>query len=399
MTEESPPIVDASENDFFELPKIERYNVLELLGRGGMGVVVKATHLQLNKLVAIKVLHTSLLDQMSRKRFEIEAQAGSSLCHPNLVSVFDYGITEDGKPFMVMEFIDGKSLQYFLEEQGKMPVELFLPVFEQVAKGLQHIHNQNIVHRDIKTSNIMIQHIEGDLYAKLVDFGIAKILEQSGIPAQRLTETGSLFGSPLYMSPEQCRGLEVGVQSDIYSIGCVMYECLSGEPPIAGENALKTIFMHVNEDPPPLSELASDDATLKDIARLIHKCMNKDPEKRFQSGAELLSEFKRISESKEARRYQAGSAGNRWIKAAAQKKQPEKHCFEPEVLAENRRTVSFDTSSSTEQGAEIEIRFEGQTPESSLQGRKPTGQDLRREMAEIESRDPSRLLKMAVAGF
>ncbi|MGD9684302.1 MAG: protein kinase [Candidatus Obscuribacterales bacterium] len=289
-----------------ELPVIERYQVTELLGKGGMGVVVKASHAQLDKQVAIKVLHANLVDGASRQRFEIEAKAGSRLTHPNLVSIFDYGVTADGKPYMVMEFIEGQSLESFISRNDRMEIEMFLSVFEQIAKALQYIHRQNIVHRDIKSSNIMLQVIEGDLYAKLVDFGIAKVLAESGMAMQKLTETGSVFGSPLYMSPEQCRGLVVDQRSDIYSLGCVMYECIAGMPPIVGENVLKTIFMHVNDPPEPLPELNSPDPAVCSMARLIHRCLEKDPGARFADSGELLQALAGIGEELAARRYQTG---------------------------------------------------------------------------------------------
>ena len=289
-----------------ELPIIERYQVTELLGKGGMGVVVKASHAQLDKQVAIKVLHANLVDGASRQRFEIEAKAGSRLTHPNLVSIFDYGVTADGKPYMVMEFIEGQSLESFVSQNAGMEIEMFLSVFEQIGKALQYIHRQNIVHRDIKSSNIMLQVIEGDLYAKLVDFGIAKVLAESGVAMQKLTETGSVFGSPLYMSPEQCRGLVVDQRSDIYSLGCVMYECIAGTPPIVGENVLKTIFMHVNDPPEPLAELNSPDPAICSMARLIHRCLEKDPGARFADSGELLQALAAIGEELSARRYQTG---------------------------------------------------------------------------------------------
>ncbi|MBK9141943.1 MAG: protein kinase [Candidatus Melainabacteria bacterium] len=289
-----------------ELPVIERYQVTKLLGKGGMGVVVKASHAQLDKQVAIKVLHANLVDGASRQRFEIEAKAGSRLTHPNLVSIFDYGVTADGKPYMVMEFIEGQSLESFISQNDRMEIEMFLSVFEQIGKALQYIHRQNIVHRDIKSSNIMLQVIEGDLYAKLVDFGIAKVLAESGMAMQKLTETGSVFGSPLYMSPEQCRGLAVDQRSDIYSLGCVMYECIAGTPPIVGENVLKTIFMHVNDPPEPLPELNSPDPAVCSMARLIHRCLEKDPGARFADSGELLQALASIGEDLAARRYQTG---------------------------------------------------------------------------------------------
>ena len=186
-----------------DISKIGRYEVVVELGRGGMGMVVKARNPDLNKLVAIKVLNSAgLIDGTSIERFKIEAKAGSQFSHPNVVSIFDFGVTADGSPYMVMEYIAGESLQDKLTAETKVQLDVVLKIFEQVAKGLQSIHKQNIVHRDIKASNIMLQDIEGDLYAKLVDFGIAKVLTDGPLDPQKLTKTGSVFGSPPYMSPE-----------------------------------------------------------------------------------------------------------------------------------------------------------------------------------------------------
>jgi|AGTN01.3.fsa_nt_gi Serine/threonine protein kinase len=302
-----------------KLLKIGRYQVIDQLGQGGMGIVVKASHQELDKLVAIKVLNSNLLvDETSLKRFEIEAKAGSQLAHPSLVSIFDYGVTDDGSPYLVMEYIEGRSLQEILAEQGRLPGPMLVKVFEQIAKALMYIHKRGVVHRDIKASNIMLQDIEGDLYAKLVDFGIAKVIADSG-SGQKLTETGSVFGSPFYMSPEQCQGNQVDARSDIYSLGCVMYECYVGNPPIQGENALKTIFMHVTHPPEPLADLNSTNPAARGFAKMIHRCLEKSPNARYQNCSELLQSINEIKEAIESQKYQspshspsAVSPQNRW---------------------------------------------------------------------------------------
>lgn len=284
------------------MPQIpaDRYTIIAKLGQGGMGMVVKATHAKLNKLVAIKVLNTnSQLDELSRRRFEVEAKAGGQLSHPNLVGVFDYGITDDGAPFLVMEYVDGHSLQSYVEEYGPLSADLFINVFEQLLKGLQYIHKQGIVHRDIKASNIMLQLIGDDLYAKLLDFGIAKMLGDQGPATQQLTATGAIIGSPLYMSPEQCMGNETDARSDLYSLGCVMYECVSGRPPLLGDNALKTFFMHINDEPAALEPTVGRDPAMRSIAKLIHKCLQKNPSNRFQNCGELLKELAAIKNNKD----------------------------------------------------------------------------------------------------
>ena len=308
MTEQPLETGSQSNSRKSKLPEIpaDRYTVISELGQGGMGVVLKARHAKLNKLVAIKVLNASMLaDEAGVKRFEVEAKAGSQLTHPNLVSVFDYGFTEDREPYLVMEYIEGESLDDFLDRLETLDKSTFINVFEQVVKGLQYVHNHDIIHRDLKTSNIMIEQIDGDLYAKLLDFGVAKVLADSGVTMHNLTETGAAFGSPLYMSPEQCMGLEVDPRSDIYSLGCVMYQCVVGLPPIIGANPLQTIHMQVNSDEPELIKCDAADSAMKRIALLIQKCLKKTAEERYQNTHDLLTEILSIKEEMEAERYQS----------------------------------------------------------------------------------------------
>lgn len=273
----------------------DRYEVIEVLGQGGMGTVLKARHANLSKIVAIKVLNTAVLvDETSKARFEIEAKAGSKLCHPHLVQVFDYGFTRGGEPYLVMEFIQGESLEQIVSEYGRLSSAEFLATFTQICRALHFIHSNNIVHRDLKPSNIMIQIIGEERYAKLLDFGIAKVLSDSDYPAQHLTATGAVFGSPLYMSPEQCQGNKTDARSDIYSLGVVMYRCLAGVPPFCGENALQTIFKHVSAKPEPIP---CQDDTDSQIAAIVYRCLEKDAAARFQSANDLLAALNKIAQS------------------------------------------------------------------------------------------------------
>ncbi len=264
----------------------DKYEVIEVLGQGGMGAVLKARHRQLSKIVAIKVLNPTLLtDDSSRARFELEAQAGSNLNHPNLIAVFDYGYTEDANPYLVMEYVDGWSLDAMLATYGRPRPSDIVPVLVQVCKALRYLHQNNIIHRDLKPANIMIQDISGERYAKLVDLGIAKVLSQDDQPTQHLTATGSVFGSPLYMSPEQCRGEKVDARSDIYSLGCVMYECLAGRAPLVGENHLQTLYKHLSDTPEPIPCTTQAE---HELSQVVFTCLQKDREYRFQSASDLL---------------------------------------------------------------------------------------------------------------
>lgn len=283
---------DLAQSDFDS-----RYEVLETLGQGGMGVVLKARNRALKKLVAVKVLRAAMIDdETNKKRFEVEAQAGSKLSHPNLVSVFDFGFMQADTPYLVMEYIEGTSLDKVLDEvNGGLPYLDLLDIFKQVIKGLSYIHNNGIIHRDLKNSNIMIQTIDGERYAKLLDFGIAKFLADDEGATQHLTKTGSVFGSPPYMSPEQCRGQKLDARSDIYSIGCCMYECISGMPPLLGDNASHTIFKHATERPEQLNIGTSEVETK--VAQIIHRCLELSPDDRFQTAGELIAALNLVNQA------------------------------------------------------------------------------------------------------
>ncbi|MCW5823339.1 MAG: serine/threonine protein kinase [Cyanobacteria bacterium TGS_CYA1] len=275
--------------DLVGLTLSDRYEVIEVLGKGGMGVVYKGRRTQINKFVAIKVLKASLIeDEVSLKRFEQEAIASANLDDPHLISVYDFGYGPNGEPYLVMDFLEGKSLEDIIERQGPISLDRFLHIFSQVCQALSYIHSRSIIHRDLKPSNIMLVKTQSsDEFVKLVDFGIAKVIGDDQRLMQKLTATGQSFGSPLYMSPEQCMGKEVDVRSDIYSLGCVMFEALTGRTPIAGENALQTVFMHINSPPLMLNQVGPGLTHPLQVQEVIMRCLEKDPDKRFQSATEI----------------------------------------------------------------------------------------------------------------
>ncbi|HEY9677957.1 MAG TPA: serine/threonine-protein kinase [Drouetiella sp.] len=290
----------------------DRYEVLEILGQGGMGTVYKAMHLQLNKPVAVKALHPQIvLDQNSMARFQQEIRAMSMLSHPHLISVLDAGTTPSGTPFFVMEFLDGPSLGDLLRNQGPPPDLRAIRMFIQMADALAYAHEQNIIHRDLKPSNVVVLSSNRNKdFIKLVDLGIAKLLEpRSG--EQGLTMTGEIFGSPLYMSPEQCLGRPVDGRSDIYSLGCLMYETVCGETPIKGGSALETFNMHINTIPPTIGRTLSTRLTpaLKLIEPIIDKCMRKAPEERFQSMAELSQALEEAEHKAKSGQFDSAASG------------------------------------------------------------------------------------------
>ncbi|HEY9787814.1 MAG TPA: protein kinase [Candidatus Obscuribacterales bacterium] len=265
----------------------ERYVIECPLGEGGMSIVYQARHLLMGKKVALKMLRNRLAkDSLAVRRFQHEAKAAGALTHPNLVSIFDFGITRQGRPYLVMDFVDGLSLEDYMSREETVDVGRCLKIFAQVCDALWAAHEKGVLHRDLKPSNIMlIENADGSDLVKLLDFGIAKCLDEEMNP--RLTQTGELFGTPLYMSPEHCRGLSVDARSDIYSLGCVIYETISGEPPFTGESLLDVLNKQVNDAPSRLPLLKPGKIIPPALEQLIFKTLEKDPEKRPQTALEL----------------------------------------------------------------------------------------------------------------
>jgi tRNA A-37 threonylcarbamoyl transferase component Bud32/tetratricopeptide (TPR) repeat protein len=278
----------------------DRYQILSLLGEGGTGLVYKARHILMNRHVAIKIIRSELLNNQTLiNRFQQEAMAVSKLNHQNIVKVHDFGVTPEGAPFLVMDFIDGTSLAEMLINEGSLPSERALPIFLQACDALQHAHQVGIVHRDLKSSNLMICSENGKLdIVKVVDFGMAKLLRpDEDTQFQELTQTGDVFGSPLYMSPEQCRGQILDERSDIYSLGCVMYYAISGRPPCQGENVLDTLQRQINEKPQSL--LASKPDLPMALNQVILKALRKNPDDRYQTMRDMIMDVEAIADGRE----------------------------------------------------------------------------------------------------
>jgi serine/threonine-protein kinase len=264
-----------------------RYEVEKKLGAGAFGTVFKAKDRELGRMVAIKTIRLEGLAASSValedlvKRFKKEAQVAARLRHPNIVTLYDIG-TWEGMSYISMEFVDGVGLDRVIKGSGKMAVERAAAIGAQVADALAVAHKAGIVHRDIKPANIMIE--PGD-HVKVTDFGIAKMTDS----ADHLTVTGALLGTPSYMSPEQAKGGNVDGRSDLFSVGCVLYEMVAGERAFRGDSITALLFKIITEEPPSLREL---DPTVSDeMLRIIGKALSKAPENRYQNGRELADDL------------------------------------------------------------------------------------------------------------
>lgn len=291
-----------------ELPSVllDRYEQLGQIGAGGMGVVHKARHRLMDQIVAVKILKMLESNETALLRFRQEAKAASKIQHDNVVSIHDFGVAND-TAYLVMEFVDGCTLSDVIKERGTLPVDEALSIFNQICRGLISAHDAGVIHRDLKPSNVLLAQLtkQDRVVAKIADFGIAKL----EMDEQGLTQTGEIFGSPLYMSPEQCRGQVADLRSDIYSLGCVMYETLCGVPPISGNNALDTIHKRLNDSPRPLSEFRSD--VPPGLECLILDCLMIDPSRRPQDVFAVLNVLEdggRLKKS--AKKYRKGTGNS-----------------------------------------------------------------------------------------
>lgn len=271
----------------------ERYETLSVLGSGGMGTVYRVRDKTLDKVFALKVLRPELADDREAVvRFKQEISAAQNLSHPHLVSVYDCGLSTEGSPYFVMDYVEGKSLADIIKNEKNLGLQRCLDLLLQVSDALAHAHEHNIVHRDLKPSNILISLTdEGTEFVKVVDFGIAKILPPPGKDTVSLTKTAEIFGSPAYMSPEQCKGERIDKRSDIYSFGCVMFECLIGQPPFARENPVKTILAHIYDQPPSVRSKLIGYSAPDSVAAVVNHCLNKEPDDRYESVQELIRDL------------------------------------------------------------------------------------------------------------
>ena len=297
-------------------PAFDKYEFQESVGAGGMGIIYKARHVILNKVMAIKTMHSHLSSPDAIRRFQIEGKATSALSHQNIIAVHDFGVTESGQAYMVMDFVNGKTLADVLRLAGQLPLPRFYHIFMQVCDALSHAHARSILHRDIKPSNIMLLfNDKGEEEVRIMDFGIAKILTDTGDSAKHLTKTGDAVGSPTYMSPEQAKGGKTDYRSDLYSLGCVMYEALTGSPPFEGKAAFDTMLMHLETKPTSLREASMGNPIDPRLEQLVMRLLEKNPDNRYQSMDEVNRDLAHLARSDVKGALPSGTGVQRAVRA------------------------------------------------------------------------------------
>jgi len=268
----------------------DRYELGEILGFGGMSEVHLARDLRLHRDVAVKVLRADLArDPSFYLRFRREAQNAAALNHPAIVAVYDTGEAETSAgplPYIVMEYVDGVTLRDIIHSDGPMPARRALEVIADACQALNFSHQHGIIHRDVKPANIMISNTGA---VKVMDFGIARAIADGG---NSVTQTAAVIGTAQYLSPEQARGEQVDARSDVYSLGCVLYEILTGEPPFIGDSPVAVAYQHVREDPVPPSQKRP--GISPELDAVVLKALAKNPDNRYQSAAEMRADLVRV---------------------------------------------------------------------------------------------------------
>lgn len=269
----------------------DRYEVEAVIASGGMSILYQARHKMLNRSVAIKVMDPQMAKNHSAvKRFQQEAQLICQMSHPNVVRVHDFGSNSSGQPFIVMDYLTGRTITQILDEEGQISWDRARNIFLQLASGLSHAHKLGVIHRDIKPTNVVVTQDEfGGEQATIVDFGIAKMSTPDS--REKFTLHGETVGTPMYMSPEQCRGSEVDYRTDVYSLGTLMFETLTGKTPFIASSAFEMRQMIVTAPAPKLADIRPDLIVPPICESIVKRCLQKDPSLRFQNLDELISEL------------------------------------------------------------------------------------------------------------
>lgn len=279
------------------------FSLVSLVGVGGMGAVYLAEHCALHKQFALKVMWPGSVNQENWSRFMAEAQIIASLNHRTLVKVYDLGLHENSLPYYSMDYLNGRTLEEVLIDDGPLLEADAIDIYLELLDGLAYAHRNGIVHRDLKPANIMLCLIDGAKAVKILDFGISKLNDSAPLKSQYLTVAGDVFGSPFYMSPEQCAGEPVDARSDIYSLGCSLFETLTGCVPFEGSNSFEIMLMHQEEKPPQLADMADGRRLSPAINLVVAKCLAKKPAERYQSAKELAIDLARAKEGRDLLKY------------------------------------------------------------------------------------------------
>lgn len=271
-----------------------KYRIDEKIDEGGMGCVYRATHVLMEKTVAVKVLHPALAaDDKIVARFTREAKAASRISHPHAINVTDFGESENGIVYLVMEYLRGRTLKDIVRSEGPMPLTRVVEIVRQVSGALEAAHEQGVVHRDLKSDNIMLEEATGGDWAKVLDFGIAKIQQTAQSVHETdpgLTSPNLIIGTPQYMSPEQCsQASNIDTRSDVYSFGVILYEMLAGHVPFSGDSPTAIMMKHLQEPTPSILEERKD--LPASVGRVIARALAKRPEDRYQKAGELYEEL------------------------------------------------------------------------------------------------------------
>lgn len=264
--------------------ELGQYRIEDVLGGGGMGVVFRAYQETVDRRVALKLLPPEMAsDETNVLRLEREAKALAKLNHPNVVTTFDFGLAPSGQAYLVMELVDGKTLSDVVDEEVVLDPDRALRIFIQIAEAMRFAHTQGIVHRDLKPHNVMLTTVPVKDFVKVLDFGIVKVTQES----QQLTQIGEVMGSPLYMSPEQCTGNPVDLRTDIYSLGVLMYQSLTGKFPFQGINLPDTVQKKCKDPIPSFESMAPDLVFPNGLEDIVKRTLQVDPAKRYQTMAHL----------------------------------------------------------------------------------------------------------------
>ena len=299
--------VDLSINSDSDHALAGRYELIKCLAKHGTCSVYKANDRALRRPVAVKVLTEQIVSDEELRRFHRGALAACAVKHENCVQMYDFGMTPDERPYMVMEFVAGSTLRRTVQENGPLKSAKAVQIAIQICEGLTAIHANALVHRDLKTANVMVDEFESnDPIVKILDFGLAKLAIPVE-PARPITKTGHIVGSPVYMSPEQVKGQYLDARSDIYSTGCILFELLTGEPLFLGRTSLETMSMHVMMPPPTLSDTAPRRHFLPILEEIVARAVAKDPSDRCQSAQEMLEMLQQAAKQIELYETQAST--------------------------------------------------------------------------------------------